>query len=165
MDFLKCCLNPKVLGGVAVVGIGLFLFAPNLLAGGLPVLVALICPLSMLLMMRGMGSMGKGAQAAAADGAYACPMHPAVQNTSPGRCPQCGMTLVASATSVEADAVPISRDAQLALLRAQMQVLGEKQGALRERIEQLQAAESSSAAPSTALEEAERVVQAAVNRK
>jgi hypothetical protein len=38
-------------------------------------------------------------QIARADGAYACPMHPAVRQDRPGRCPECGMALVAAGTA------------------------------------------------------------------
>jgi hypothetical protein len=37
------------------------------------------------------------APAPAAQG-YTCPMHPAVHSATPGRCPQCGMTLVPAAS-------------------------------------------------------------------
>lgn len=48
------CLNWKVIGGLAAVGVGIWVFAPNLVAAATPLLFALACPLSMLLMMRGM---------------------------------------------------------------------------------------------------------------
>lgn len=54
VDMIKCCLNPKVIAGLAVVGVGVLVFAPNLAGTALLLLVALVCPLSMLLMMRGM---------------------------------------------------------------------------------------------------------------
>lgn len=47
---LKCCLNPKVVIGVAVVIALSYFFAPQLLKYS-GFLVVLICPLSMLLMM------------------------------------------------------------------------------------------------------------------
>jgi hypothetical protein len=50
------CLNWKVVAGLAVVGLGIWVVAPNLVWAAVPVLVVLACPLSMLLMMRGMGS-------------------------------------------------------------------------------------------------------------
>ncbi len=52
--FWKMCLNWKVISGVAVVGLGILLFAPHQAAAALPLLVLAICPLSMLLMMRSM---------------------------------------------------------------------------------------------------------------
>lgn len=56
VDMIKCCLNPKVLAGLAVVGVGVLVLAPNLAANVLPLLVVLACPLSMLFMMRVMRS-------------------------------------------------------------------------------------------------------------
>ncbi len=49
------CLNWKVVAGLAVLGLGIWVVAPNLVWAAVPVLVVLACPLSMLLMMRGMG--------------------------------------------------------------------------------------------------------------
>jgi len=51
----RMCLNWKVIGGLTVVGLGIWLAAPNLLAAALPVLLIAVCPLSMLLMMKAMG--------------------------------------------------------------------------------------------------------------
>lgn len=48
------CLNWKVIGGLAAVGLGIWVVAPNLVVGVLPLLLIAACPLSMLLMMRGM---------------------------------------------------------------------------------------------------------------
>lgn len=48
------CFNRKVLGGLAAVALGVWLFAPNLLAGVAPILLVAACPLSMILMMRAM---------------------------------------------------------------------------------------------------------------
>ncbi len=48
------CLNWKVLAGLAVVGLGIWVVAPNLIVAALPLLLLAACPLSMLLMMRGM---------------------------------------------------------------------------------------------------------------
>lgn len=57
---LRCCLNPKVIGGLAAVGLALWLFAPGSGAAALPLLVLLICPLSMGAMMWGMTRRGGG---------------------------------------------------------------------------------------------------------
>jgi UPF0716 family protein affecting phage T7 exclusion len=51
MKMLKMCLNPNVLAGLAMVGVGIYLFAPGLLAEAVPILLLAACPLSMLLMM------------------------------------------------------------------------------------------------------------------
>ena len=57
------CLNWKVIGGLAAVGVGIWAIAPNLIAGVAPLLLFAACPLSMMLMMRGM-SKGQDARAA-----------------------------------------------------------------------------------------------------
>lgn len=52
---MKMHLNWKVLAGLGAVGVGLFyLVAPNLVVAALPILLLTLCPLSMLLMMKGM---------------------------------------------------------------------------------------------------------------
>jgi hypothetical protein len=56
MKMLKMCLNPKVLAGLGVVGVGIYLFATGLLAEAVPILLLAVCPLSMLLMMWAMQS-------------------------------------------------------------------------------------------------------------
>lgn len=50
------CLNWKVLAALAAVGVGVYALAPNLVTAATPLLVLALCPLSMLLMMRAMGS-------------------------------------------------------------------------------------------------------------
>src|SRR5260221_13035899 len=74
MRLFGLCLNWKVIAGLAIVALGVWLVAPPLLAAALAVLILAACPLSMLLMMRGMGNMSgmsgmSGMGAAAADGA------------------------------------------------------------------------------------------------
>jgi hypothetical protein len=64
-DMLKCCLNRKVIAGLAVVGVGLWALAPEALSAALPLLVFAVCPLSMLLMMK----MMHGQQAGPTDNA------------------------------------------------------------------------------------------------
>ncbi len=54
MKMLKMCLNWKVLAGLAAVGVGVYLVAPDLMLAALPILLLAACPLSMLLMMWGM---------------------------------------------------------------------------------------------------------------
>jgi hypothetical protein len=51
MKMLKMCLNWKVLASLAAVGVGVYLFAPGLLAEAIPILLLAACPLSMLLKM------------------------------------------------------------------------------------------------------------------
>ena len=57
---LKMCLNWRVLAGLAAVGVGIYVFAPSLALAAAPFLLMAACPLSMLLMMRGMGNMQQG---------------------------------------------------------------------------------------------------------
>jgi hypothetical protein len=67
MKMLKCCLNWKVIAGLAVVGAGIFAVAPDLALAALPILLLAICPLSMMFMMKGMqGNGGEAAEKAAA---------------------------------------------------------------------------------------------------
>ena len=68
MKALKMCLNWKVLAGLAVIGGGIFIFAPNLAVAALPFLVLAICPLSMIFMMGAMNNMGNATQSDAAAG-------------------------------------------------------------------------------------------------
>lgn len=56
METLKKCLNPKVLIGLALVAVALFVFAPKFALASLPLLLIAACPLSMIVMM---GMMGK----------------------------------------------------------------------------------------------------------
>jgi len=49
------CFNWKVVVGLAVVGLGIWAVAPNLLVAALPLLLVAACPLSMFFMMRGRG--------------------------------------------------------------------------------------------------------------
>ncbi len=51
-SILGMCFDWRVLTGFAAVGVGIWLVAPQLVAPALPILVVLICPLSMLLMVR-----------------------------------------------------------------------------------------------------------------
>jgi len=48
---LRCCLNGKVVGALITAGLLLWLFAPEFGTAALPLLLTLICPLSMGLMM------------------------------------------------------------------------------------------------------------------
>jgi len=54
MKMLKMCLNWKVLTGLAVVGVGTYSVAPDLVVASIPILLLLACPLSMMLMMGSM---------------------------------------------------------------------------------------------------------------
>ncbi|HEX2063634.1 MAG TPA: DUF2933 domain-containing protein [Acidimicrobiales bacterium] len=48
------CFNKRVVAGLGVAALAVFAFAPNLIGAVLPLLALAACPLSMLLLMRGM---------------------------------------------------------------------------------------------------------------
>ena len=50
-DCVQMCLNWKVLVGLAVVGLAVWVVAPRLVLAALPLLLIVACPLSMLVMM------------------------------------------------------------------------------------------------------------------
>lgn len=54
------CLNWKVIAAVAAIGIVVYALAPAAVAAAVPLLIVAACPLSMLLMMRAMGSRSGG---------------------------------------------------------------------------------------------------------
>ena len=59
----RICLDWKVVAGLAVVGLGVWVVAPNLVGAVLPLLLLAACPLSMLFMMWGMhNTQGSGQQ-------------------------------------------------------------------------------------------------------
>jgi len=62
---LRCCLNPRVIAGLAVVALGIWLLTPGMGARALPLLITAICPLSMAAMVWGMVR-GQGAAHCAA---------------------------------------------------------------------------------------------------
>lgn len=53
-----CCFNRKVLMGLGALALGVLVVAPQLFFRVLPLLFVAACPLSMLLMMRGMSGNG-----------------------------------------------------------------------------------------------------------
>lgn len=57
MKLFGMCLDWKVLAGLGAVGLGIFVFTPQLFAAALPFLLLALCPLSMLLMMGSMQGM------------------------------------------------------------------------------------------------------------
>jgi len=68
----SCCLNGKVIVGLAVVGLGVWVAAPTLVGAAVPLLLTAICPLSMLAMAVGMGrghGMGQPTRTEASDAA------------------------------------------------------------------------------------------------
>ena len=52
------CFNWKVIAGLAAAAVALYLASPGSFGAALPLLVLAACPLSMLVMMRAMGSAG-----------------------------------------------------------------------------------------------------------
>ncbi len=57
-DILRKCLNWRVAAALGAVGLAVWALAPGLVAQAIPLLVVLVCPVSMLLMMRGMEQRG-----------------------------------------------------------------------------------------------------------
>lgn len=53
-SIMGICLNPSVLAGLAVIGLAVWVLAPDLVGATLPLLLLAACPLSMLFMMRRM---------------------------------------------------------------------------------------------------------------
>ncbi len=51
---LKCCLNPKVLISIGVVIVLIYFFAPQTAAHYWPLLLALVCPISIIVIMMSM---------------------------------------------------------------------------------------------------------------
>jgi len=62
----RFCIDWKVVAGLAAVAVGILLVQPRLFISALPVLLVAACPLSMVLMMWGMRSMGQSAPPATA---------------------------------------------------------------------------------------------------
>ena len=60
------CINKRVVAGLALAGLAVFAFAPDLIGAALPLLILAVCPLSMLVMMRVMS--GDKSKSGAADG-------------------------------------------------------------------------------------------------
>lgn len=136
---MRMCLNWKVLGTLAAVGIGIWVVAPGAVAAALPALLLAACPLSMLVMMFGMKGMGGSTSQteAGAAGEYTCPMHPQVRSGTPGRCPTCGMALVPAPAAVrEQDASP----ARLPELKSKLAALQANQESLSLEIAALERA-------------------------
>lgn len=135
---VQMCFNWKVLLGLAVVGLGIWVVAPNMVLTALPLLLLAACPLSMLGMMWGMRDMHREqagtASASRLPVTYACPMHPEMRDTGTGDCPKCGMQLVPTGQPAEgktrASSSKLSREQQLAELKAQHEILAQKIAAL-----------------------------------
>lgn len=105
------CFNWKVLAGLAAVGVGIYVFAPDMVVGALPLLLLAACPLSMLLMGRGM-----------AGGHCSTP----TQQAGPPE--RAGQPV----------AVQLTRDEQLAELKSQLTILEVRQQAIAREIAEMQ---------------------------
>jgi hypothetical protein len=55
MSILRACADWRVVAILVAVGAGVAVFAPNLIAAAIPLLLVAACPISMLVMMRTMG--------------------------------------------------------------------------------------------------------------
>jgi len=55
MNVLRACLDWRVLTGLAALGVAVYVIAPGVIAGAVPLLLLTACPLSMLVMMKAMG--------------------------------------------------------------------------------------------------------------
>ena len=119
------CFNWKVLAGLAGVGLGIWVVAPNVVGAALPLLLLAACPLSMLFMAKGM----QGGQ---------CASEPKQQSEPAG--------------------VRLTRDEQLAELKAQLAIAQTRQQAIAREVAELEAA----SAP--AVREAEAIARAADER-
>jgi hypothetical protein len=49
-QFVRLCLDPRVLVAFSALGVAVWLLAPGLLIGAIPLLIVLACPASMILM-------------------------------------------------------------------------------------------------------------------
>lgn len=62
MNILRACYDWRVLTALGVLGAGIYLVAPGLLAAALPLLLLAACPLSMILMMKAMSGQQTGSE-------------------------------------------------------------------------------------------------------
>ena len=116
---LKCCLNRKVIIGLAVVAVGVLAVDPHVFTRVLPYLFFAICPLSMLLMMRAMS----GNRASGGMGAMSGCSSMSNGNGQPG------------ATSAPAPDAEVARlRAELDQLRAERPASGSERPALGLRV-------------------------------
>lgn len=62
MKAFGMCINLKVVAALAAAGAVVWVVAPGAVAAALPLLAVLVCPLSMLVMMRAMSGGASGSQ-------------------------------------------------------------------------------------------------------
>ena len=125
------CFNWKVIAGLAGVGLAVWVVAPNLVGAALPVLLVATCPLSMLLMGRGMAG---------------------------GQCSTQPTTTTQAAPMSQPIGLRLTRDEQLAELKAQLTILEIRQQAIEREIVDLEPADG------VAVREAEAIARAADER-
>lgn len=111
--FNSCCMNWRVIVGLAAVGLGVWLVAPGLVAGAVPLLIVAMCPLSMLVMMGGM---------------------PRGQGSSQSAC------ATQSSPASQPRGVARTREEQLAALQEQLSSVHVQYDAIAHEIAQLEAA-------------------------
>lgn len=140
MKIFGMCLNWKVLAGLAVVAVGLFVVAPQLALSALPILLVLACPLSMLFMMRGMGNMGNSGSISGMQGMQASQV--VLPTDRPSR-------------------DPLTRDEQIAALAEQLARVQSEQDALTREIAALSSPDATDATLVSVVREAEAVARAA----
>lgn len=164
---LRMCFNWKVLAGLAVLGLAVWVLAPGAAAAALPVLLALACPLSMLFMMQSMRRQGGQTPTLVdpgpASAQYTCTMHPSVDAAEPAACPICGMRLTpASEPALDARASDNNgtREERLAELQTRLEALSEQQTSLAQAIRDMEDADPLPAGGAV-LDDAERVAQPA----
>jgi hypothetical protein len=104
------CFDKRILGALAIVGVGVLVVAPQLILAVLPLLLVALCPLSMLFMGKAMMSGGRRQQ------------------------PKVAEPIEASYQSGPA----LERDQQAALLQVQLQTMRDQQTALVQQLAQLQ---------------------------
>jgi hypothetical protein len=129
MQALKKCCNWRALALLSGLAVAALLVGPNLVVGVMPVLLVLVCPLSMLLMMMVMGGLQTGHRTQA----------PASQQ------PLLNPTPASRSTPTT-----VSADEQLARLRRQVRQLGEEQTVLGRKINDLERDRDRSAGPEPA---------------
>lgn len=127
MKAFGMCLNWKVIGGLAALLAGIFLFAPQLALAALPFAFLAVCPLSMMLMMGGMNRMNGNASTAGMEGS----------------------SCATDRKPVPAQPVPaVGRAEQVAQLRAQLEEVRARQAAIAGQLASLD--ETGSRRPSAA---------------
>lgn len=104
------CLDPKVIAGLALVGLSVWALAPGFVWAALPLLLLAACPLSMLFMMRGM----QGSQSGHNVQGSHCASH-TINRARPSS------DLAAGATT--SDEPPAGLRRQLSILQAQQEAI------------------------------------------